>query len=81
MLVGENPLFYILSRFFLSKPLTSGPWLRCRWIGGVEADLSMSFWLLTGGRGLHTVYKCIVFYRVSMFSRYSEPVLGNSVLF
>ena len=24
-------------------------------------DLSRSFWLLTGGRGLHAVHKCLVF--------------------
>ena len=41
--------------------------MRCRWIDGVESDLSMSFRLLTGGCGLHTVHKCIVFYRFLCF--------------
>ena len=36
-------------------------------LGGVEADLSRLFWKLKDGRGLHTVYKCIVFYSFSMF--------------
>ena len=36
-------------------------------MGGMEAELFRLFWLSTGGRGLHTVHKCVVFYRVSMF--------------
>ena len=34
---------------FAAEWLTSGPWLTCRWIGGVESDFFRSFWLLTGG--------------------------------
>ena len=45
------------------------------------ADLSRSFWLLTDGRGLHMGRKCIVFYRFSMFSRYSVYVMEDSVFF
>ena len=36
-------------------------------IEGVKADLSRSFWWLTGGRGRHTVHKCVVFYRFLLF--------------
>ena len=43
----------------------------------MEADLSRSFWLLTGGHGLHTVHPMCCFVTVfSIFSRYSEPVLA-----
>ena len=47
---------------------------------GLEADLSSLFWVLTGGRGLHTVHKCVVFHRFAMFFRYSATVSGDSVL-
>ena len=64
-----------MNRFlrFLTKWLTPGPCLRCRWIGGEEADLSRSFRLLTGGRGLHKVHICVVFtYSFGFFMLYFD---------
>ena len=57
---GSNPGKGLLSYILLIFKIINILWL--------EADLPMSFWFLTSGRGLHTVHKCVVFTVFSVFT-------------